>query len=527
VDEHTQVTLFLSADDSASQASPVIARRMIREGLTVPPNLVRPYEFLNYYTIRYAAPPDERLRVVPQMVADGARPGVYRLQVGVQAPRVTRENRPPLNLTFTLDTSGSMKGRPMELQKAVVHAVARELRPGDVVSMVTWDTRRTVLLESREVAGPEDAKLLRAIRALEAGGGTDLNSGLREGYRLARRNHREGWLNRVIVVSDGLANVGVTEREVIAAAAADGERDGIYLMGVGTGNGYDDTMMDTITEAGRGAYLFVDSAAEVARQLSGERLVANLGLAAMDVRLRLRLPPTFRVVEFWGEQMSEQADEVRPQHLAPNTAMVYHQAIGSCSREPFRDDDLLEVSVDYRDPASQALRREEVIVSGAELGLGSPDGGLRPQLVKGSAVLAYADALREVWGKPPQQARPLCGAALAVVAAARQQLVDSDLDEVAELLATYCQRCATAGCGPSGWNPSKGALQTSEASPGESWGGMMSAGSGCNLSATPATARVVPWWLQVLALTATLAFAGCGRLTLRMRPRDADTAGGL
>jgi len=449
VDEDTTVLLYMSADDSTSKASPVVARKLIRDGHTVPASLVRTYEFLNYYTLAYPAAEAGRVRIVPQMVADGTVPGAYVLQIGVQAPHVAARDRRPLNLTFTLDNSGSMRGAPMDNQKAVLRAIAAELEEGDIVSMVSWNTSQNTLLESHWVSGPDDPVLLRVIEELTAGGGTNLNAGLRNGYRLAQDNFDADALNRVVVISDGQANVGVTERETIAAAAQDGEGAAIYLVGVGTGNGYDDRMMDTITDAGKGGYLFVDSPEEAFEQFSGELFVANLDIAAMDVRLRLRLPSTFRVLEFHGEEMSEDAADVKPQHLAPNTAMVYHQSIGSCTGQPFQPEDVVEVTVEFLDPHTREAKLEEVVANGLELLGDGEHGEGRPQLVKGNAVVAYAEGLKRLHGADAQSTAETCELGLLIVEAARQVLADDeDLDEILGLYLAYCQRCLAGDCGP-------------------------------------------------------------------------------
>ena len=87
-----------------------------------------------------------------------------------------------MNLTFVLDTSGSMAGLPIAVERATVLAIAENLRAGDVVSMVTWNTANRVMLDSHQVTGPSDALLVQSAQTLQASGGTDLNGGLVAGY---------------------------------------------------------------------------------------------------------------------------------------------------------------------------------------------------------------------------------------------------------------------------------------------------------------------------------------------------------
>ena len=171
-----------------------------------------------------------------------------------------------------------------------------------------------------DVTGPCDATLVRRCAEIEVGGTTDLNAGLETAYRLARQNFRPDRINRVILMSDGGANTGVTDIELIAQNADDAEGESIYLMGVGVSDieHYRDDLMNAVTDAGRGSYIFIDSTEEALRMF-GERFLSNVELAARDVRVELTLPPTFEMLRFHGEQHSGTPRDVEPQHLRRTT----------------------------------------------------------------------------------------------------------------------------------------------------------------------------------------------------------------
>src|SRR5690606_8008244 len=175
------------------------------------------------------------------------------------------------NVTLVLDTSGSMAGRPIELLEQTCLAIASQLREGDTVSVVEWDTENVWTLGGYPVTGPNDSTLIDVIDSLEAGGGTDLNGGLVSGYQLAQQVYDNEMLNRLVLISDGGANVGVTSVELIAQNAQYGGSDGIYLVGVGVGSGsaYNDRLMDEVTDGGKGAAVFIPDADE-ARQVCGD-----------------------------------------------------------------------------------------------------------------------------------------------------------------------------------------------------------------------------------------------------------------
>src|SRR5690606_14876854 len=146
-------------------------------------------------------------------------------------------------------------------------------------------------------------------RKLDANGGTDLYGGLSSGYELAGRTWNPQAINRLVLISDGGANVGITDIELISQNAVRGGDDGVYLVGVGVGDAgsYHDRLMDDVTDAGKGASVFIGSEQDAA-QMFGERFLETMGVAARDVRVELTLPPGFEIVSFSGEEYSSVAE---------------------------------------------------------------------------------------------------------------------------------------------------------------------------------------------------------------------------
>ncbi len=386
LDSSKPAVYFLSADDSNSMASPVIARRYIELGGTVPKWIVRTYEFLNYYNVGYAPAKPDTLGIVPEM-APAADAGSYEMQIGVASPPAASPRR-PVNFTFVLDTSGSMGGSPIALERAAVLAIAGSLRSGDIVSAVEWNTTNAVQLDSHIVSGPNDPALVSLASGLVSGGGTNLNGGLTAGYAVAKKNYKPDILNRVILISDGQANAGVTDKDIIAQGAALNDGDGIYLMGVGVGDGVNDTLMNTVTDAGRGAYVYLDSAAE-AQRMFGPRFAEVTDIAARAVQVELHMPWYMAIQRFSGEQYSHDPTKVEPQHLAPDDAMVFNQVIGACAADHVDGADPVEVIARWQTPVTHLLRQASVATT-----VGALLGATPKYLPKGDAIVAYAEALK-------------------------------------------------------------------------------------------------------------------------------------
>jgi Ca-activated chloride channel family protein len=414
-----------------------MARQLILADRHVPAHVIRGYEFVNYYQPTYPSPQSATdLSVVPQLAA--AADGTYRLQVGIQAPDTQVMGRRPVNLTLVLDTSGSMQSAnpngesAISLLQASVFAMASALQEGDVVSMVTWNTSQRTRLENHRITGPNDPTLLARTRELTADGGTDLQGGLAVGYELAQRTYQRSWLNRVVLISDGWANVGVTSADLIARHSHNADGEGIYLVGVGVGDGVNDTLMDTVTEKGRGAYVFIDRWQEADR-VFGNRFLETLEVAARGVRLEVTLPWFLRLEAFHGEESSTDPRVIEPQHLAPGQAMVFPQDLKPCDAALMDDAAMLRFTATWEDVATLQPRRVSQFMAVGELLAQS-----RAQLEKGRAVVTYAQALVKAHEAPDrEEARRVLDNALAMVTSANPDGADADLTEIAGLLLRY------------------------------------------------------------------------------------------
>ena len=229
--------------------------------------------------------------------------------------------------------------------------------------------------------------------------------------------------------------------DIIASAADDSEGEGIDLVGVGCGEGYNDTLMDAVTDAGKGAYIFIDSPEE-AHRMFGERFLQSVQIAVRDVQVELTLPGVFSMGEFFGEEYSSVPEEVDPQHLAPDDAMVFHQLLVASDPKRVYADDLIRTAVTYSTFAGgprittatsstlQKLVRDDCF-----------------QMRKADAIVVYAQALMRIsvqleagrWN----EAVETCEAARAIVDGSARALRDDELFEIVGILDTYCEIVAS------------------------------------------------------------------------------------
>ncbi len=429
------VTLFMSADDSNSQAAPALARQAIREHRKIN-HAMRPYEFLNYYRFDYPPASPGHLNIVPQVRVAGD--GSYSILVGVVAPNWEAIGRRPRSLTFSVDRSGSMDGQPLKNVQATLCQIAGNLRMGDQVSMVTWDDTTSVPLENEIVDGPFDEDLMAVIDDLESGGSTNLHAGLVRAYDLADQAYEPDRLNRVLLMSDGGANTGPTDVDLISSYADDGESEGIYMAGVGTSSTasyYVEYLMNEVTDAGKGAYVYIDTPDEAAHIFGDdERFLTVMEVAARDVRLSVTLPPGYSLDVFHGEEVSPDPQQVEPQHLSPDDAMLYHFLIADCDPASHDGSEVFELSVEWIDPVTGATEVDSV-----ERTLDEMIAAAGVQIVKADAVVAYASALVTAPTLPTAERVPYLDEVIATIQQAQAATGDSDLLDIADLLEEYKQ----------------------------------------------------------------------------------------
>ncbi|MDI1445430.1 VWA domain-containing protein [Polyangium sp. 6x1] len=389
IDPSQPVSFFVSADDSNSMASPVHVRDLLRLGMEPLAREVRTYEFLNYYQIQYPAAPSGQLTLFPELEAEKDSPGQLFLQVGLRSFNAVFP-RKPMNITFLVDTSGSMQGPGLTRAKAAVSAIASQLTSGDLVGIVTWGAANNVLLADHVATGPNDPAILAVVDALTASGGTDLASGLKAGYDLAQKHYAPGRLNRVVLISDGGANVGVTDGDRIAMAAEDADKEGIYLLGIATGPAltHNDAVLEPLTDKGRGAYVYLDSVEEASTMFT-KRFDETMDVAARSVSVELTLPWYFNIRKSFGEIYSTDKAEVQPQHLAPDDAMIFSQILEACDPSVINPADPVTIRAVWTTPITYAKQETKVTTTIGDLLAAQKKG-----LPKGKVIVMYAEALK-------------------------------------------------------------------------------------------------------------------------------------
>ncbi|HEX8703709.1 MAG TPA: von Willebrand factor type A domain-containing protein [Myxococcaceae bacterium] len=281
--EEESVSTFSVDVDTASYT---LARSYLSRGHLPEEEAVRVEEFINAFKYDYTDPGNAPFGVQVEAFPSPNRKGYHVLHVGLKGREVSRAERLPAHLVFTIDISGSMAmENRLGMVKRALALLVDQLDARDTIAIVVYgDGARTVLEPTRAT---DRGRILEAIDGLRPEGATNVQAGLNMAYAIAARQAREGAVSRVILCSDGVANNGITSGDAIFASVKDYAQRGVRLTTVGFGMGnYNDVLMERLAHQGDGQYAYVDQLAE-AKRLFSEQLTGTLQLIARDVKVQL------------------------------------------------------------------------------------------------------------------------------------------------------------------------------------------------------------------------------------------------
>jgi len=310
---------FIDTEDDAfstfgmdvDTASYSVTRRFLRDELLPLSEAIRVEEFVNAFDYNYTPPSDETFAIhlegAPSKFGEGKR--LQLLRIGIQGRVIPDTDRKNAILTFVIDVSGSMDmENRLGLVKRALTLLVEQLRPEDKVGIVVYGTNARVVLPHTSIVNREH--ILTAIRALATEGATNAMEGLRMGYKLAFQNSEPNSINRVILCSDGVANVGQTGSDAILKEIRTYVKEGVTLTTVGFGMGnYNDILMERLANDGNGSYAYVDTLNE-AKRIFVENLTGTLQVIAKDAKIQIEFNPEtvsrFRLLGYENRRLAHE-----------------------------------------------------------------------------------------------------------------------------------------------------------------------------------------------------------------------------
>lgn len=278
-------------------ASYSIVRRHIRDGELPPPGAIRVEEMVNYFRYEDPEPSGQEPFGIRTQLADCPwKRGNLLVRVSIRTRSMDVADLPPANLVFLIDVSGSMmEENKLPLVKQSLRLLVEQLRAQDKVSIVVYAGASGVVLPA--TPGSEKQRILASIDELRAGGSTHGSEGIRLAYEMATRSFLEKGNNRVILVTDGDFNVGVTSESELVRLIEKHRESGVALsvLGYGFGN-LKDSLMEKLADHGNGNYGYIDTLDEARRVFVGQ-LGGTLYTVAKDVKFQVEFNPK-RVAQY-------------------------------------------------------------------------------------------------------------------------------------------------------------------------------------------------------------------------------------
>ena len=284
-------------------------RRFLTQGQMPPRAAVRTEELINYFRYDYDRPDTREtpFSVSTDLAVTPWNADTRLMRIGLRGYDLPQDSRPPANLVFLLDVSGSMNSPDkLPLVKTAMLGLANQLTSKDKVSIVVYAGAAGLVLEP--TSNPSEIR--NAISQLSAGGSTAGGAGIELAYRIAEANRIEGGVNRVILATDGDFNVGISDRDMLVEMIEQKRQTGITLttLGFGTGN-YNEALMEQLANKGNGNYAYIDSALE-ARKVLGEEMGSTIFTIAKDVKIQVEFNPAvisqYRLIGYENRALREE-----------------------------------------------------------------------------------------------------------------------------------------------------------------------------------------------------------------------------
>jgi len=356
---------------------------------------IRVEEFVNNFNYNYGSANDV-FSINAEVVPSPYRPGFHLLHVGVKAKHIPDEQRLPANIVLIADVSGSMSNDDkMGLQKQALTTLVSQLNSRDSVAIVTYSETANVLLKPTSVTNKR--KIYRAIQQMYSGGSTNVEQGLVQGYAIAGQMAYPGYVNRVVLTSDGLANTGNVDPQRILQQIEAYKQRNIFLTTVGVGKTmYNDYLLEQLANKGNGSYLYLANQVDIEREFV-DGLTTQLQAVAKDAKVQIEFNPErvslFRQIGYENRGLqtkdfldaSKDGGEVGANQQVTVLYEIKLTGLNSVA-------DLANIALSYKKPqGSQVFSLEKPIPSTV---IRSNSEGASPDTIVSMAVAAFAEKLR-------------------------------------------------------------------------------------------------------------------------------------
>ena len=374
-------TFSLNVSDVSFQ----LTAASLQNGRLPDPAAIRTEEFINAFDYRDPeAAPGAPVAFATEQAAWPFAHHRDLLRFSLKTAATGRAADRPLNLVLLLDNSGSMeRADRVAIIREALRVLATQLRPQDTVSVVTF--ARTARLWADGIAGDRADAVFQQVGGLTPEGGTNLEEALRLAYEAARRHFLQHGLNRVVMLTDGAANLGTVDAKVLRQKVETGRKAGVNLDCFGIGwEDYNDDLLAQLASNGGGRYAFLNSPAEATGDFAA-KLAGALQVAAEDVKVQVefnaRRVVSWRQLGYAKHQLKQEEFRDNSVHAASIAAQEAGNALYTVELNPQGEGPVATVHIRYRTPGTQEYHEHEWVV---------PYTGTAPAFDRASTALRLA-----------------------------------------------------------------------------------------------------------------------------------------
>ena len=335
-------SFFFSYDESGSTASRDLTFAALADGKAPQRSWGRPYEYLNaesfdHFDLTMAAPFNVSMGLYKAKtneipVGRTVEGSLYALGINLTGPVLTQAERENVVLTLLVDISGSMtmpysdaaRGEiytRLDVVKEGLFRLLTQLKEGDILSLVTFERSAKTVVD-RWVYQEDDNSFFNAIASLKATGSTNLDHGIKEAYSAANALFDPEKSNRVIILTDANINTGEVDPAVIAQSTVINDLEGIHFSGIGIGEGFDDRILNELTDIGKGTYAAMITPSD-AQRIFADNFMRFLSPAVKNVKFQLTYPQALNQFYSAAEDISTDASEVSSINFSYNSEQFF------------------------------------------------------------------------------------------------------------------------------------------------------------------------------------------------------------
>jgi len=359
----TRENAFSTFSLNVSDVSFKLAAASLEKGVLPEPAAIRSEEFINAFDYR---DPEARPGVPVTFAWERAQYPFAQnrdlLRFSVKTAAQGRQAGRPLNLVLLLDNSGSMeRADRVAIIREALRVLAAQLRPQDMLSVVTF--ARTAQLRVDGISGAEAGRVAEELGNLTPQGGTNLGEALNLAYQAALKHYLAGGINRVVLLTDGAANLGEVDPDALRAKVEAHRKQGIALDGFGIGwEGYNDDLLEVLTRHGDGRYGFLNTPEEAAERFAGQ-LAGALRVAAANVKVQVEFNPArvgaYRQIGYARHQLAKEQFRDNTVDAAEIGAAESGNALYVVAPLASGSGPLATVRVRYQVPGTHEYREQE------------------------------------------------------------------------------------------------------------------------------------------------------------------------